>query len=69
MEGESIKAKGHKDVLSNEEKNLISQLEKNLLILEQDFTSMLIKIQKGMNQVIKNKLINFNIYWVSVIAF
>lgn len=46
-----IKPKTEKDFLSNDEKNLISQLEKNLLILEQDFTSMLIKIQKGMNQV------------------
>ena len=50
-----IKPKAEKDFLSNDEKNLISQLEKNLLILEQDFTSMLIKIQKGMNQVPNTK--------------
>ena len=55
MESHHIKPKAEKDFLSNEEKNLISQLEKNLLILVQDFTSMLIKIQKGMNQVSNNR--------------
>ncbi len=34
-----------------EDKLLINQLEKNLLVLEQDFNAMIIKIQKGMNQV------------------
>ena len=47
------KPQPEKEILSNEEKKLISQLENNLLILEQDFNSMLIKIQKGMNQVNK----------------
>ena len=52
MEGEHKKSKKiEKEYLTNEEKNLISQLETNLLILEQDFSSMLTKIQKGMNQV------------------
>lgn len=35
----------------NDDKLLISQMEKNIMMLEQDFNAMLIKIQKGMNQV------------------
>lgn len=54
MQSENIKSKEH---LSNDEKNYIHQLETNLLMLEQDFNSMLIKIQKGMNQVVFEKSI------------
>lgn len=49
MENENPK---NKHFLTYDEKNYVNQLEKNLLILEQDFNSMLIKIQKGMNQVL-----------------
>ena len=34
-----------------EEELLLSQLEKNFLILEQDFKTMYVKVQKGMNKV------------------
>ena len=36
----------------NDDKLLLSTMETNLMILEQDFNAMLIKIQKGMNQVL-----------------
>lgn len=52
MDREHLKILHDKDYLNYDEKNLISQLDTKLLILEQDFNSMLIKIQKGMNQVI-----------------
>lgn len=56
MENENPK---NKHSLTYDEKNYVNQLEKNLLILEQDFNSMLIKIQKGMNQVLFLLLKNF----------
>ena len=37
----------------NDEKQLINQLENNIMILEQDFTSLFTKIQRGMNKVYK----------------